>query len=148
MKRFLMVVTVLVSLLLVTGCEDNKKEKITAEEFYNRVNETYKLSDITKRIDFVQKAYAYDKDEVKFYFYEGNRSFDMGNIYIDEVQNASSNMLDKKDSIDKGDNYSSITIYNDQEYYRIAYVDNTLLYAKGPKANQYIIDDVFNKTGY
>ena len=148
MKRFLMVVTVLVSLLLVTGCEDNKKEKITAEEFYNRVNETYKLSDITKRIDFVQKAYAYDKDEVKFYFYEGNRSFDMGNIYIDEVQNASSNMLDKKDSIDKGDNYSSITIYNDQEYYRIAYVDNTLLYAKGPKANQYIIDDVFNKAGY
>ena len=148
MKRFLMVVTVLVSLLLVTGCEDNKKEKITAEEFYNRVNETYKLSDITKRIDFVQKAYAYDKDEVKFYFYEGNRSFDMGNIYIDEVQNASSNMLDKKDSIDKGDNYSSITIYNDQEYYRIAYVDNTLLYAKVNEVYKEEIKKIVKDLGY
>ena len=69
-------------------------------------------------------------------------------LFIDEVQNVSGQMMDKKDSIDKGDNYSSITIYNDEEYYRIAYVDNTLLYAKGPKANQYIVDDVFKKAGY
>ena len=148
MKKILMVVTVLMTLILVTGCGSNRKDKLTSEEFYDKINSEYKLTDITSRLDFVQKAYAYEKDGVLIYFYEGNRTFDMGNIYIDEVQNVSGQMMDKKDSIDKGDNYSSITIYNDEEYYRIAYVDNTLLYAKGPKANQYIVDDVFKKAGY
>ena len=148
MKKVLKVLTVFMAVILVTGCGSNKKDKLSSEEFYNRINDSYKLTDITSKIDFVQKAYAYEKDGVLIYFYEGNRTFDMGNIYIDEVQNVSGQMMDKKDSIDKGENYSSITIYNDEEYYRIAYVDNTLLYAKGPKANQYMIDEVFNKTGY
>ena len=148
MKKLLMVVTVLFSLMLVTGCEEKKKEAITADEFYNRVNPSYTLKDITSVMGFVKKAYSYDSNGISFYFYEGNKSFDMGNIYLDEVENISGNMSNKKDNIDKGENFSTITIYNDTEYYRIAYVENTLLFGKTTMANKVSLDGLFEKAGY
>ena len=148
MKKILMVVTILVSVLLVTACGEKKKESITAEEFYNRINSTYELVDVTSKIGYVKKAYAFEKDHIYFYFYEGNRSFDIGNVYKDEVQNVAGQMMDKKDTIDKGDNYSSITIQNDEEYYRIEYIDNTLLYAKTTANYKGYVDELFEKAGY
>jgi cytolysin (calcineurin-like family phosphatase) len=57
-------------------------------------------------------------------------------------------MSNKKDNIDKGENFSTITIYNDTEYYRIAYVENTLLFGKTSMANKVSLDGLFEKAGY
>jgi hypothetical protein len=146
-KILLIIVTCVLSLTLVTGCSKTK-EKITGEQFYEKISPNYKLVDYTSKIDYVKKAYVYDSEGIKFYFYEGNRSFDMGNIYLDEVNNAASDLFNKTDEIDKGDNYSSVKMWNDQTYYRIAYIDNTLLYAKSRLDYKDRVDDIFEKCGY
>jgi len=148
MKKILMIVTVLVSLILITGCGENKKEVITADEFYNRINDKYKLKDITNLTGFVKKAYLYEDENLYFYFYEGNKSFDMGNIYIDEVENISSNMMNREDDINKGINYSIMTISNDEMYYKVGFIENTLLYAKTSISDKDKVDEIFEKAGF
>ena len=149
MKKVLMLLFVgIISLGFVTGCGKKTKEMITADEFKERIGSNYKLVDYTKNIGYVKKAYFYESEGIYFYFYEGNRSFDMGNIYIDEVNSVAINMMNKEDEIDKGDNYSSVKIWNDESYYRIAYVDNTLLYVKAISSYKDRVDDIFNKCGY
>jgi hypothetical protein len=149
MKKVLMILFVgIISIGFISGCGKKTKEAITADQFNERIGSNYKLVDYTKNIGYAKKAYFYDSEGIYFYFYEGNRSFDMGNIYIDEVNNAANELFNKQDSIDKGDNYSSVTMYNDETYYRIAYVDNTLLYVRARKDYKDRADDIFNKCGY
>lgn len=148
MKKILQIVTVIcISTCLLTGCK-KKIVKISADEFYEKVNSTYELTDMTSTLGYVKKAYAYNKDGLYFYFYEGNRSFDMGNIYIDEVENTANRLFDSKDKIDKGDNYSFITLYNDDDYYRIGYIDNTLIFAHANMNNRDLVDNLFEKCGF
>jgi hypothetical protein len=146
-KSILLLVVSVLTLGLLTGCS-NKKEKISADDFYNKIGPNYSLVDISNKLDYVKKAYYYDSEGITFYFYEGNRMFDMGNIYIDEVNNVANNMFNKEDEIDKGENYSSIKMWNDESYYRIAYVDNTLLYVKAISDYKARADDIFEKCGY
>ena len=146
-KKLLILVACVLSLTLVTGCSKTK-EKITADQFNERIGSNYTLIDYTSKIDYVKKAYIYESDGIKFYFYEGNRSFDMGNIYIDEVNNAASELFNKTDEIDKGDNYSSVKMWNDESYYRVTYIDNTLLYAKARLDYKSRVDEIFEKCGY
>ena len=148
MKKVLMLLFAgIISLGVVTGCT-KEKQKITAEEFYNRLYSDYKMKDYTQNIGYVNKAYLYDDGTVYFYFYEGKRSFDMGNIYIDEVNEAANSLFNVEDEIDKGDNYSSVKMHNDQTYIRVSYVDNTLLYAKSKLENQKKVDEIFERCGY
>ena len=89
MKKVLMILFVgIISIGFISGCGKKTKEAITADQFNERIGSNYKLVDYTKNIGYAKKAYFYDSEGIYFYFYEGNRSFDMGNIYIDEVNNA------------------------------------------------------------
>jgi hypothetical protein len=148
MKKVLMVLFVgIISLGLITGCSKTK-EKINAEDFYNKVGSDYKLQDRTSQIGYANKAYVYEDSNIYFYYYEGKRSFDMGNIYIDEVNGAASSLFNVEQDIDKGDNYSSIKMHNEETYIRVTYVDNTLLYGKTSIENKKLIDEVFDRCGY
>ena len=149
MKKILMVAAILVSVLLVSGCGKNEtRTAVTAAKFYNKVGESYKLTDITSKMGYVKKAYAFKNDDIYFYFYEGNRSFDMGNIYLDELENAASTMTNQEEEISKGENFSSIILKDENNYCRIAYVENTLLYAKTNAANKDKADEIFEMIGY
>ena len=72
----------------------------------------------------------------------------MGNIYIDEVNSAATSLFNKEEEIDKGDNYSSIKIHNEETYIRVTNVDNTLLYAKSDMNNKKLVDELFERCGY
>lgn len=148
MKKILMILMVgVISLGLVTGCSKTKN-KITPDEFYNKVNSDYKLKDQSNEIGYANKAYVYEDSTIYFYYYEGKRSFDMGNIYIDEVNGAATTLFNVKEEIDKGDNYSSIKMHNEDTYIRVTYVDNTLLYGKSTMDNKKKVDDLFERCGY
>lgn len=148
MKRVLKTLLIgVISLGLITGCS-KEKTKINAEEFYNRVNNDYKLKDYTNQVSYVNKAYVYQDANIYFYYYEGKRAFDMGNIYIDEVNSAATSLFNKEEEIDKGDNYSSIKIHNEETYIRVTNVDNTLLYAKSDMNNKKLVDELFERCGY
>ena len=118
------------------------------EDFYNKVGSDYKLQDRTSQIGYANKAYVYEDSNIYFYYYEGKRSFDMGNIYLDEISNANGVLKDKKEEIQKGKDFSSIILYDAESYYRISNVGNTILFAKSKIDNKNIIDDVFDRCGY
>ena len=142
MKKISLLVLLIASVFLITGCS-NKKTVITGSEFKDKVVGIVNVSNYSAYYGIAKEAYQTEKTEYKVLYIEGNSLSDIKGMYVDEGKNmyAKAGIVDEYGNeaaatkvtkeTRSGKNWSSIEITTEYKYYYPIYVENTILYMEG-----------------
>lgn len=128
MKKRLIFIVVL-SIIFLTGCA-SEKEKITANTFA-RVLKKHNLTvaDQTEVYDLYNSYLVYEDSNFTFRYIDTKSQKDIEGIYLDETNNIVKAFKTKeKPRVKNGDNWSSFEMYDDNMYYYLLWIDDTLIY--------------------
>lgn len=145
MKKIKTLLIVMMSILLCTAC--GNKTAITGDKFYDKTNEEYTVKDIGDFYDFAKSAYQVDGlNSMKITFVEAKNNTVAQSLFVDESQNvytaATADLTninkdnksykveddDVDDTVTKGDNYSIVEVRTSDTYYRVVWIDNTVMF--------------------
>ena len=157
----------LVLLLLVvlsTGCV--KRAAISANDFYEKTKDDYKLVDAIDHYDFSDGAYSLTgKNNLQIIFIDTTEQL-AKSMYVDETKNiysyASTDLLEQnkdnsnyelkesdiKKSIATGDNFSIVEMSTSKKYYRISWIKDTLMIGQVDLDSKTTLFDLMKKLGY
>ena len=158
----------LVLLLLVvfsTGCV--KRSAISANDFYEKTKDDYKLVDIkSDHYDFSDGAYVLSgNNNLKIVFVDTNEQM-AKSMYVDETKNAysqaSTDLIEQnkdnadyelkesdiKKTIATGDNFSIVEITTSKKYYRIAWIKDTVMIGQVDLDSKTTLFNLMKKLGY
>ena len=144
MKKIKTLLMVFVVCLLCTAC--GNRTAITGDKFYEKTNKDYNVTDRSDHYGFATSAYELNSDNnLKILFIETKSDSMSQSLFVDETKNAytdatndlaEQNKDDKDfkiddaevdDTVTKGDNYSVVEINTSKTYYRITWIDNTVM---------------------
>lgn len=145
MKKIKTLLIVMMSILLCTAC--GNKTTITGDKFYDKINGDYTVKDIGDSYDFAKSAYQVDGlNSMKITFVEAKNNTVAQSLFVDESQNvytaATADLTninkdnksykveddDVDDTVTKGDNYSIVEVRTSDTYYRVVWIDNTVMF--------------------
>ena len=163
MKRFKSLVLLLL-IVLSTGCA--KRAAITADDFYEKTNNDYKVVDAKDHYDFSDGAYVLSgKNNLKIIFIDTTEQT-AKSIYVDETKNvysqASTDLLEQnkdnkdyelkesdiKKTIATGDNFSIVEITTSKKYYRISWIKDTIMIGQVDLDSKISLFNLMKKLGY
>lgn len=143
------VLIVLFMMILTVGCSKDKTA-ITGSDFYDKAVEAeYKVVDNTYQFDYADYVYSITKSDLKMYFVDGKKSYDIKGLFLDECTNIYKNVTDEYDkSTSGGENWTTLEIKNDEKYYYVSWIKDTYLYVEAPRSNEKELKSFIDSIGY
>lgn len=148
LKKIYIISFCIIVLLTITGC---KKKKISIEEFNKKMtNDGYTIKDLGEEEKIKKSSLAVDSDnQYEIYFYEFNNFDDAKSIFYDikdsvsklAVKGSTSGIIERK-------KYLKYVLTNNDYYYVISTIDNTLVFGVTNVDNKNNLKNIIKKIGY
>ena len=154
MKKKILSVLLVVSMVMVLCSCSKKREAVTANDFKSSMEElNYKVIDATSQfkaglVDSVQLAEK-DKYQIEFYVVpsieQAKNAYEQNKSKIEKAEKSSSVASHKSVAVK---NYSYYKVTTGDSYYVTSRVDNTFIYAIIPIKYKNDATDIISKLGY
>ena len=143
------VLIVMFMMILTVGCSKDKTA-ITGSDFYDKAIEAeYKVVDNTYQFDYADYVYSITKGDLKMYFVDGKKSYDLKGLFLDECANVYKNMTEEYDkSTSGGENWTTLKIKNDETFYYVSWIKDTYLYVEAPISKEKELKKFIDSIGY
>lgn len=141
-------ILVFLLMFMLLGCSKTKTS-LSSDKFLSKMNElNLNVSEVKQPPDYAKKAYMLNGD-IELTYIEGKTRYTIEGIYIDECRNILS-IVDEnyKKDVSNGDNWSKLTIHNNNDYYYIIWVDKTYILAKTTIDNKNKLNNIMKSIGY
>lgn len=137
-------------IILLVGCS---KKKISTEKFRKTLEkDNFVVTDIVKSekngvLNFSQANDKDNKYQIEFYQFDNNENAKLAfhnlrlDLYSIAVKGSTSGSIERK-------NYLKFVLTNDDKYYSLSLIDNTLIFAYTSLDNKSELKNIVKKLGY
>lgn len=151
MRKYLTLFIVIISVIILTGCNILNKEAISVDTFINTVEKKeYQVTDYLNQ-DFtlgVKNAAEATVDGILVSFFELNDSKTAKNWFDSYKKSFEDNSTGAITTTVNGQNYSSFSITEKKNYVYIVYVDNTFLQVMTTENKKDEVKELLKELGY
>lgn len=126
------------------------KEKINSEQFKNLFNDEFTIVDVKDKMEteYILSALIAIKNDNSYQieFLEFEEEFDAETTYesnYNELLKEDNNIKEKEEY-----NYSKFSYMDDEYYYLVSRISNTLIYVKAPVSYNEEINSILENTNY
>ena len=152
MKRVVRVFTILLLLLVLTGCGE-KKEKLEPNEFKSEMmNNGFEIIDSTNEMnyDYIVKIYVAKSTNYNIEYYNIIDEDYASVFYQNNVENFDKMIVGDNAEVKKenGNNYSKYTLLDSGRYKIVSRIDNTVIFLNVSDRYKEDINSLLGKIGY
>lgn len=150
MKKIRTVLLVIVSFLLLTGCSPKSLSTVSSDKFKSVMdNEKIEYQDIKSKYSFATNAYLVEDNGMVITYVEGESSYDIQGIFLDECKNAYSKLNeDYKNKSKAGDNWTYIEASDSDKYFFVGRISKSYIVLSAPKSEMERARKIVNRLGY